>query len=272
MSRDFILDNIEGVKLSASERKYLASNNYRFFYIDDGSCDVSTYAINSQLRKTFALKKHEALLIFPDAKVKSLIVKANDCAYELLEFGGEQVDKIFRYYDLTKKQSLFEDKHDAEGNFQLKKLLNDFLENAESSSVKLTGLGFLFMDQLIKNKLADNFCFENKEAAKNTYIQNAIDFIDKNYNQDIEVNFLASASNLSRSYFSQLFKQYTNVNPMEYITNLRMEKARELLLGTDWLIKDIAKEVGYANALYFSRVFKQTFNVSPQVFRQRNIV
>ncbi|KXB41240.1 transcriptional regulator, AraC family [Amygdalobacter nucleatus] len=59
---------------------------------------------------------------------------------------------------------------------------------------------------------------------------------------------------------------------MEYITNLRMEKARELLLGTDWLIKDIAKEVGYANALYFSRVFKQTFNVSPQVFRQRNIV
>ena len=68
---------------------------------------------------------------------------------------------------------------------------------------------------------------------------------------------------ISPYYFSKLFKKRTGSNFIEYVTNVRIEKAKELLTGSNKNIKEISMEVGYSDANYFSRAFKKNVGISP---------
>ena len=72
---------------------------------------------------------------------------------------------------------------------------------------------------------------------------------------------------LSVPQFCHLFKSHTGISPMAYLTELRMQLACEYLDTTDWSVKQIAAELGYADALYFSRAFKKCVGKSPKQYR-----
>lgn len=112
-------------------------------------------------------------------------------------------------------------------------------------------------------------------SARNGQIENkkdtifaALEYIQIHYAQEMQVGELAEHFGLERRKFSCLFEQLTGLTPIQYITEYRIEKAKELLRMSDLSIAKIAELVGYFDSFYFSRVFKKHTNTSPSLYRK----
>ncbi len=111
------------------------------------------------------------------------------------------------------------------------------------------------------------------ESSKNRYrtvLEVALDFIGENYmDADMSLNKAARAANVSANHFSALFSQGMNQTFIEYLTELRMKKAKELLRCTDMRSGQIALEIGYKDSHYFSFLFKKTQGCTPSDYRNQ---
>jgi AraC family L-rhamnose operon transcriptional activator RhaR/AraC family L-rhamnose operon regulatory protein RhaS len=98
-------------------------------------------------------------------------------------------------------------------------------------------------------------------------LANAVAYIEKNFAESLAVSYLAQLSNYSERQFVRLFKETFGCIPMEYITRLRMQKARELLKMSDLSIAEVASCCGYNDSNYFSRIFKKYNTYTPSEYR-----
>ncbi|MBE5826682.1 MAG: response regulator [Butyrivibrio sp.] len=94
-------------------------------------------------------------------------------------------------------------------------------------------------------------------------------YIKANYHKDISLNSLAEMVYLNTSYLSTIFKAETGCGINKYIKNVRMEKAKELLLTTNMKIADIGISVGFRNTSYFVKSFHDHFGKTPEKIRNR---
>ncbi len=99
-------------------------------------------------------------------------------------------------------------------------------------------------------------------------IQHAKQYIEKNYQKDIKAVEVAEAHYITPNYFSMLFKQETGYSYSEYLNNIRINKAKELLSGTTNKVFEIAEYVGYREYKYFVQVFKNYVGITPTQFRR----
>ena len=106
-----------------------------------------------------------------------------------------------------------------------------------------------------------------KEAV--SIIEKAKSYIRDNYKKDISLDEVSREVDISPYYFSKLFKQETGGNFIEYLTEIRLRNARELLKDSGLSIKEICAESGYSDPNYFSRIFKKYEGVTPSEFRER---
>ena len=89
----------------------------------------------------------------------------------------------------------------------------------------------------------------------------------ENFRKEISLDDVSREGNVSPYYFSKLFKEATGDNFIEYLTNIRIDKAKELLDNTDLSMKEICSQVGYQNPNYFSRIFKKNVGVTPTEYK-----
>ena len=103
-----------------------------------------------------------------------------------------------------------------------------------------------------------------------TILQKAKAFIDENYNrEDISLNTVAAQVNVSPNHFSSVFSQEMGQTFIEYLTGIRMKKAKELLMTTNKKSSEIAYEIGYKDPHYFSFMFKKTQGCTAREYRSR---
>lgn len=109
-----------------------------------------------------------------------------------------------------------------------------------------------------------------KEDSRETQIlKKANEYAKANFMRiDFAVQEAADFVGLSRNYFVTVYKEYANRGFWEYITELRIEKAKELLLAKDWTVSYIARYVGYESEYHFSRRFKEIVGLSPLKYRK----
>ncbi|GAB4374484.1 MAG: hypothetical protein Kow009_10030 [Spirochaetales bacterium] len=98
-------------------------------------------------------------------------------------------------------------------------------------------------------------------------IREALDYISRNYGEEITLESMAARVRLSSFYFSKMFKQYTGVTFIDYLSGFRVEKAKELLEDPRWSIKEISAQVGYQDPNYFTRVFRRLEGLTPSEYR-----
>ncbi|MEK3768340.1 response regulator [Paenibacillus sp. FSL R5-0887] len=111
---------------------------------------------------------------------------------------------------------------------------------------------------------------EQRTTVRTSQMQAAEAYIRENYcNDSFSLNELCSHIFMSISYFSATFKQHTGETFIEYLTRLRLEKAKELLTVTQLKTYDIAARVGYADPQYFSVIFKRNVGSTPKEYRHR---
>ena len=101
-------------------------------------------------------------------------------------------------------------------------------------------------------------------------IQTSLSYLNRHYAEPLKLERLASMEYLSVSRYSALFRQLTGRSPQQYLIDLRLRNAQELLKSTDLSISEVARSVGYEDALYFSRLFRRRTGAPPSGLRKKN--
>ncbi len=123
-----------------------------------------------------------------------------------------------------------------------------------------------FMSWLEKFTSSLNHQFEDYKNKQK--IQQAVLYIRENYDKDLNMAVVSNHISMNYSLFSYAFKQYTGNNFVNFLKDIRMEKAKELLENTDLRIVEISQKIGYENEKHFMKIFKVTCGVSPTEYRK----
>lgn len=107
-----------------------------------------------------------------------------------------------------------------------------------------------------------------KKLNENPVIKKICDYINDNLGQDISLEQMAEYAGVSSFYLSKLFKEEKGVTFINFLTDRRLEKACQLLKGSELSIKEITAQIGYNDQNYFSRLFKNKFGLSPSEYKQ----
>lgn len=125
-----------------------------------------------------------------------------------------------------------------------------------------------YITDIIKEALALR---DTLSASKySAVLGSAIEYIEEHYHEEeISLNKVAAHVNMSPSHFSTIFSQEMGRTFIEYLTNVRMEKAKELLMCTNMKSSEVGYATGYKDSHYFSYLFKKTQNCTPKEYRLR---
>ena len=126
----------------------------------------------------------------------------------------------------------------------------------------LQSINSFFLDKLsqIAQKLNSN--------QQGNVIRKMKEYIEANYNSDLTLKNLSKIFHYNVAYFGKLFKSNTGMSYNDYVTSVRMEKAKELLCSTNMKVAQISERVGFANVSYFCRSFREYYGSSPESYRK----
>ena len=93
-------------------------------------------------------------------------------------------------------------------------------------------------------------------------------YLQEHLAEEVSLSILAEEFHLNPQYISQLFKNEIGVGFLAYLTNIRMEKAKKLLLSTSFSVAEIAEQAGYGDYRVFTKVFKKTEGITPSQYRR----
>ena len=131
----------------------------------------------------------------------------------------------------------------------------------------------LFCDTLFDEPIFSHYCKDILYLAVDGIVENgkisfAKSYIEQNYNKEILIGELAQQIGYSTAHLINKFKSYYGITPKAFISQVKLLKAKELLLATDKLSREIAYFLGFSDALYFIRFFKKYTGLTPRQFRE----
>lgn len=102
-------------------------------------------------------------------------------------------------------------------------------------------------------------------------ISAAIEYVGKNYMEHIKMKTLAGVCNLSETHFRRLFAEYMDMNPVEYISLVRIHQACDLMKKTSYSMEEVAARVGYPAVSSFNRNFRRIIGTSPYQYKKKRL-
>jgi two-component system, response regulator YesN len=103
------------------------------------------------------------------------------------------------------------------------------------------------------------------------YMDKALHYIEENFSKDLNLAVVSNYISLNYSYFSHMFKEYTNQNFVDYLKMIRINHAKKLLADSEYKVFEISEMVGYKNPKQFTRVFREIEGVSPTEYREQKM-
>lgn len=161
---------------------------------------------------------------------------------------------------LTVKDILMEDGCENTGNI-------GFLYTTYQDITSISSMSRLrkFMNEVIHTVSSIH---KTENSSFSPLVEKGIEYIKNNYNKNLSLEKICEHLSVSKNYFCSLFKRETGMNIWAYLTEVRMEKAKEFLEKTDWKSYMIAYNVGYDNPSYFTRLFRKLYNQTPGEYRE----
>lgn len=96
-----------------------------------------------------------------------------------------------------------------------------------------------------------------------------ISLMERNYTMKLDIGILADEAQMSQVSFARLFRKSTGATPLEYLNNIRITKAKQMLNEESIRVKEVASSVGFSNEFYFSKMFQRVTGVSPSLYKKR---
>ena len=176
------------------------------------------------------------------------------------QFIKEDLSKFFEGIEnICKSQNIYSDK-DISSKIDLinKDYYNCFLRKNLINELTII-INHIF-DSMLKN-----------EYTTNNYVKETLNYIERNINKNITLDDASNYVNLSPHYLSKIFKKETGVNFITYLTDRRIEIAKEMLEDENIPISNIAIELSYSKSNYFSKVFKKKVGITPSEYRESHL-
>ncbi|MEC0225965.1 helix-turn-helix transcriptional regulator [Paenibacillus alba] len=126
----------------------------------------------------------------------------------------------------------------------------------------------MMLERILFIYLYESHLSEEKKSAA-VSIDETLSYINEHYMVELSLPMLARRAAMSVGYFTVLFKKKTGTTLMDYLYDLRIEKAKKMFQQTDLLAKEVAQRVGFIDYFHFSKVFKKKTGFSPRVYLQR---
>ena len=244
-------------KVPIGHKHYLRRNIFILHYIIDGEGVFCGQPF----------KKNYCYFVYP--KELEIMVSDPQNPYEScwIMFKGNAANQIIRDCNLPKHNCVFE----FEKAPECIKIIMDTIFNIEPSN----DVEESFYLQAAFNKIMCHH-FSNIKLKKNDYsvTKKVHDYLKASYtNPSASIDDIAKELNFSRNYIYTTFKKEYGISPQNYLIELRIKSAKELLLSESNLsVNDIALAVGYVDALYFSKLFHKKVGFSPRNFKKQNTI
>ena len=143
------------------------------------------------------------------------------------------------------------------------------VEKEESSRLFADSLAHTLMFHIIKNYT--NAVSHTKQflgGLSGRKLRLVKEFINDNLEQDLTLTEIAQVADLSHFHFARAFRKCVGITPQQYITNRRIEKAKELLAKSDLPIVEIGFQTGFKNQSHFTTLFRKITSLTPKLWRE----
>jgi AraC-like DNA-binding protein len=122
--------------------------------------------------------------------------------------------------------------------------------------------------EMIANDLLEHYQKDTNLPISFITYRNLISLLNENYTKELTKEWIEKELSRKYEYLCQVFKKNSGINISTYIQQLRIQRAKHLLLNSTRTMNDISTDIGYQDALYFSRIFKKVVGLSPSQYRQ----
>ncbi|MET1249507.1 AraC family transcriptional regulator [Sporolactobacillus sp. STCC-11] len=119
--------------------------------------------------------------------------------------------------------------------------------------------------------IREKFRRQNQNDSSSLKVETIIAYMQKNLSKHITLQELAALVQLSSTYLTRIFKESTGYSVIAYFNQMKIDKAKELLLDGDHKVKEVAHLLGFADEFYFSRLFKRSEGISPNEYYSKNV-
>ncbi|MCU6713094.1 helix-turn-helix domain-containing protein [Paenibacillus sp. J5C_2022] len=119
--------------------------------------------------------------------------------------------------------------------------------------------------------MAEFWVRQTTEPARTSYestMTKVCDYLHEFHHEPVALAKVCERFGMSPSYFSKRFKEHTGMTFVQYVQELRIERAKEMLIGSDKLIYEVAESCGFATLQYFNRLFKQETGMTPREYKR----
>ena len=241
-------------------------NHFLFHYVISGRGRLNADGPDGVTRY-YELTAGQGFLICPGLVNTYFADQHDPWKYTWLEFDGLRVEAFLSAAGLGPSQPIYRPKNAAMAE-PVRDAMLYIAGHSSASTLCLIGHLCLFLDALIQSSSTRRAVRSSR--IQDFYIQEAVTFMEHNYQRELTVEEIADVCKLNRSYFSKLFRDIMGCPPQEFLIRLRLSRAAELMKTTKSSIGDISAACGYPNQLHFSRAFKKRYGVSPREWRNQN--
>lgn len=185
-------------------------------------------------------------------------------------FIDEQIFKNnFQHYsnDIDRINMQTVDTNNTKIERYIKEFIAESQNNHASSKVVLENISTLLIHEIIRAVL--KYGTIQTQFSTHPKIDEAIKYIDSNYEKNISLDDLANIILLSKSHFIKLFTINMNTTPIEYLKQIRVENGKKMLMANKLSITQISRQCGFNSPSYFSKTFKSVYNETPKEFITR---
>lgn len=230
--------------------------DYQMIYIASGAAH---FIINGEEK---IVKEGNLFLYKPLEPQDYKYIRLENPEVYWIHFGGNQIPRLLEKFNLNRKIM------DVGIQNDYKELFDEIIRE-----LIMKRFSYIEMTKQLGKKLFILFSRYMKEmslegSGRNEKIDIIIELINKEYQNNLQVESLAMKYGFSTCWFIKQFKEYTGYTPLQYITKVRLGKAKELLHSNVYNISEIAELCGYDNPLYFSRIFKKHYGKPPREYRE----
>lgn len=232
---------------------------YQIHYITEG------YGVLETDYGRYRLRPGSIMMTFPGMWHRFRPLRKTGWVENYVGFIGEMADKVYHNSWFSKEKPIIHCDMREE-------LIDTYYKIFHLAQDEKPYYQFIASGMIIK-LLGYIISFQTQQDFHGKHIQAVIDdvrfLLRENVEKNINFEEVASEHNVGYSYFRKMFKKYTGISPKQYLLQLKVMRAKELIINSNMAIKEIGFELGFQSIYYFSRIFKEKTGMNPTDLRKR---